>query len=251
MKYVKNQIYNTHYSSSTIPKGTMAELGTIEKDACSYFGKHNKKEFQGYETLKYAIKNLDFDTVLDVGTGEGYQASFLKKEGKSVSTCDFDNISGAHCMAENEYTYKGDFLQIDFEKKFDFVLASHVLEHQRNVGNFIDKLSSVTKNGGYICVVVPIRKPFVTGGHLSIWNPGLLLYNFVTSGIDCSKVYLSQMDYDIGLIVKNTKYNIDKFLLTYDRGDVDLLMNHFPFDLKEPFNGDIMYIDTLKKKKNE
>ena len=30
MKYVKNQVYNTHYQSSTIPKGTMASLGTID-----------------------------------------------------------------------------------------------------------------------------------------------------------------------------------------------------------------------------
>ena len=31
MKYVKNQFYETHYRSSTIPMGTMAGLGTIER----------------------------------------------------------------------------------------------------------------------------------------------------------------------------------------------------------------------------
>ena len=71
MKYIKNQIYETFYKSSTIPKGTMAELGTIEKDACSYYGTHDLKPFNGKEFIDFILNNYNFETVLDVGAGEG------------------------------------------------------------------------------------------------------------------------------------------------------------------------------------
>lgn len=252
MKYVKNQAYNTHYQSSTIPKGTMASLGTIEKDACSHYGKHNSKPFQGFEILEYAVSNLSFTSVLDIGAGEGLQSSYLASHDKDVYKCDFDNIDGVHCSdSKNDYEYKGDFVDINFDKKFDFVLASHVLEHQRNVGKFIDKMIDVAKPNGYICIVVPIRKPFITGGHLTIWNPGLLLYNLVAAGLDCSECYLRQIDYDIGVLIRVNRYNKNNHKLTYDRGDIDLLSRYFPMPLTEPFNGDIMKIDRIRCTKNE
>lgn len=246
MKYVKNQIYKTHYFSSTIPKGTMASLGTIEADACSYYGSHDEKSFNGEKSLNKIIKNLNFNTVLDVGSGEGKQKNFFCSNGKIVKTCDYDLLQAPHSdnLSQN-YDYVGNFLDLKIEKKFDFVFSSHVLEHQRNVGEFLEKKINCTKEGGFICTVVPIRKPFITGGHCTLWNPGLLLYNFVLCGIDCSECYLEQIDYDICLVVKNKKFDIEQIDLCYDRGDVDKLMKFFPFDAPEPFNGDIMYVNTL------
>tara|TARA_R110002126_G_scaffold5401_5_gene28546 strand:- start:2962 stop:3651 length:690 start_codon:yes stop_codon:yes gene_type:complete len=224
----------------------MAELGTIEKDACSHFGKHDKKLFQGYSILENFINKIEFKTVLDVGAGECLQSKYFEQNNKLVSTCDFPNIDGAHCTSKIKYDYPGNFLDLDFAgKQFDFVFSSHALEHQRNAGKFIDKMISVTKEGGYLCIVVPIRKPFITGGHMSIWNSGLLLYNIVASGVDCSKSYIHQLDYDICVVVQLKKVNVNNLNLTYDRGDVDLLKKYFPFNLKEPFNGDVMYHNTL------
>jgi SAM-dependent methyltransferase len=248
MKYVKNQVYKTFYKSSTIPKGTMAEMGTIEKDACSYFGKHDKQSFHGHKILEKIVDKIKFNTVLDVGAGECLQSNYLKKYKKKVYTCDFKNIDGAHCNSNIKYNFLGNFLNIDFkEQKFDFVLASHILEHQHNPGLFIEKIKSVTATNGYVCIIVPIRKPFITGGHLSIWNPGLLMYNLVMAGIDCSESYIQQLDYDICVITKNKQFDLKNIKLTYDRGDIDLLAQYFPFSVKEPFNGDIMYYNTLFK----
>lgn len=246
MRYVKDQNYKTYYRSSTIPKGTMAELGTIEKDASSHFGRHDKKKFHAQAILESAVKNISFKTVLDIGAGECIQADYFKSIGKEVKTCDLAGISGAHCNNQVEYDFQGRFIEIDFkEEKFDFVFSSHTLEHQRNVGLFIDKMLSLVSESGYICVVVPIRKPFVTGGHLTLWNPGILLYNLVAAGIDCSESYVHQLDYDICVIVKVKRFDLKKMQLTYDRGDINLLSDYFPFDVEEPFNGDIMYNNTL------
>lgn len=249
MKYVKNQIYETYYKSSTIPKGTMASLGTVEADACSHYGRHNQLDFWGQSILPDILKNLEFHTVLDIGAGEGRQKDYFTLNGKSVKTCDLKIEGGPHCdISKFSYDYNCNFLDAPIEEKFDFVFSSHVLEHQKNVGLFIDKLISCTKEQGYICTLVPIRKPFITGGHFTIWNGGLLLYNFVMAGIDCSESYLIQKDYEICLVVKNTKFDPKTLELKYDRGDIDKLQKYFPFELTEPFNGDIMYNNTLWRK---
>lgn len=249
MKYVKNQIYETRYKSSTIPKGTMATLGTIEADASSYYGKHEDKKFNGEATLKKIIDKVEFSSVLDIGSGEGHQKAFFEANGKKVKTCDYNFENAAHSNNERQkYDYVGNFINLEIEEKFDLVFSSHVLEHQRNTGLFLDKKISCCKEGGYIFTIVPIRKPFITGGHCSIWNPGLLIYNFILCGIDCSECYLEQIDYDICLIIKNKKFDIESQNLTYDRGDIDKLMKYFPFNLTEPFNGDIMHINTLWRK---
>lgn len=246
MKYVKNQDYKTLYKSSTIPRGTMATLGTIEADASSHYGRHEKIDFCGQTILPEIIENLFFDTVLDIGSGEGKQKDFFISKNKKVKTCDLDIVGGPHCDSSKMfYDYNENFLKAQIDQKFDFVFSSHVLEHQQNVGLFIDKKISCTKENGYICTIVPIRKPFITGGHFTLWNGGLLIYNFVMAGIDCSESYLIQKDYEICLVVKNKKFDINKIELKYDRGDIDKLQKYFPFELTEPFNGDIMYNNTL------
>lgn len=247
MKYVKNQLYETFYKSSTIPKGTMASLGTIEADACSYYGRHDAQECRGQILLEKIIPNLNFESVLDIGSGEGKQKRIFEKMSKKVKTCDFVGFEDSvHCSnKEQGYDYVGDFNRLKIEEKFDFVFSSHVLEHQRNPGFFIDNKIKCCKDGGFICTIVPIRKPFIVGGHCSIWNAGLLLYHFVLAGIDCSESYVEQLDYEIILITKNKKFDLNSMELNYDMGDINKLMKYFPFELTEPFNGDIMKINTL------
>ena len=80
-----------------------------------------------------------------------------------------------------------------------------------------------------------------------MWNAGLLLYNLIISGIDCRNTIVMQHDYDIGIVVKYREFDVGNVPLTYDMGDVDLLSEYFPLEVKEPFNGDIMLVDTLSK----
>ena len=40
-------------------------------------------------------------------------------------------------------------------------------------------------------------------------------------------------------------FDLNGLNLTYDRGDIDILSDYFPFEIEEPFNGDIMYNNTL------
>ena len=76
---------------------------------------------------------------------------------------------------------------------------------------------------------------------MSIWNAGLLLYNLILAGFDCSDAAVATYHYNISVVVK--KKTIEQLPeLHYDNGDIDLLKPYFPkgLDIKEGFNGIIL-----------
>jgi len=242
MKLIKNQFYETLYKSTTIPKGTRATLGTIEADASGYFGKHNTEEFRGKLILDKLIDVCSFKSFLDVGAGELKHTNYVKSFGKDVYTCDKGLKDGKHSYSGN-YDFVGEFNDFEFNRKFDVVFCSHILEHQLNPNLFLKKVLSTTEEDGYIVIIVPPRKPFVTGGHYSIWNAGLVIYNLIMAGNDCSDVMVKQYDYNIGVIAKKKSINIDTINLTHDQHDIErFLTKYFPskLNITEPFNGDII-----------
>lgn len=121
----------------------------------------------------------DVKTVLDIGSGAGEHARLMRHFGKEVFTNDW----------KTGCDYPGAITDIDFEgKQFDAVLCSHVIEHQRNVGQFLDKLVSLVKDGGLIAIAAPSHTQFgFVVGHLSVWSMPLLAYNLVQSGVDCGQ----------------------------------------------------------------
>lgn len=239
---MKNQKYDLLYSSSSNKEKIIARLGTVEMDASGFMGLFEAEEFRGKKIIDKLL-TLDFKTVLDIGAGECKQADFLRRFDKKVFTCDY--AQGNNSLNRDVYDYVGDFNEMSFERKFDCVLASHVLEHQLNINSFMKKMVSITKESGYIVIVVPPRKPFLIGGHVSMWNAGLVLYHLILAGVDCSKeCYIKQYDYNIGIIVKNIKNNIEEIPLTHDGGDIDkLLYPFFPFKSHDGVNGDIFELN--------
>jgi predicted SAM-dependent methyltransferase len=112
--------------------------------------------------------------VLDIGAGkQETHAEIFRKHGYSVDTVDFFENS----------TYKGDFNTVDISKTYDIVWASHCLEHQPNVNNFLKKIYSILNHNGYAVITVPPFKHQIVGGHLTLWNAGLLMYNLVLAGL--------------------------------------------------------------------
>jgi ubiquinone/menaquinone biosynthesis C-methylase UbiE len=243
---MKNQRYDLRYKSSTITE--IAELGTIEKDASGFEGSFETEMFRGKAIIDKLL-TLEFDSVLDVGAGACKQSEFLRENGKEVYTCDYG--LGSNSIGERFYDYIGDFNNLNFDRKYDCVLCSHILEHQLNVNTFLKKVVSVTKENGYIVIVVPPRKPFLIGGHVSLWNAGMVLYNLILAGVDCShECYIKQYDYNIGIIVKNVNNNIEKVGITYDGGDItNLLSGFFPPSLEafDGMNGDILELNWENK----
>lgn len=159
--------------------------------------------------------------ILDIGAGKQEpHAKMFRSKGHVVDTVDFFSTS----------TYTGNFMDIEFTKQYDVIWASHCLEHQLNVNMFLKKCYNVCSDGGLICITVPPAKDWIVGGHVTLWNAGLVIYNLVMSGFDCSNSSIKSYDYNISVIAQKKPFTMPK--LRYDRGDLKTLQQWLPSGLE-------------------
>jgi SAM-dependent methyltransferase len=195
----------------------------------------------------------DCQTVLDVGCGEGLQARAFAEAGKHVTAVDLGRSpywkKGSHKVKFDEgerfpsgglvLKVRADVRSLEGGTAHDLIWASHVLEHQRDVGAFLSLLRSLCRPNGVLAITVPPRKDELVGGHLSTWSPARLIYNMVVAGIDCRQARVSAYGYDISVIVRNVSVpdgTLDG--LCWDNGDINALGPWFPWaGVKERFAG--------------
>ncbi|WP_053977498.1 class I SAM-dependent methyltransferase [Mangrovimonas xylaniphaga] len=190
------------------------------------------------ETLEYLVSNYEFDSVLDVGSGEGKHSDVLREVGKQVTSIDFGTSVYYNKRSENQINILGDYYTYEFDEPFDAIWASHVLEHQPNPNLFLKKLHKDLKEGGVLAITVPPLKHEIVGGHVSLWNAGLLLYQLVLAGFNCKEVAIKAYGYNISVVLR--KQCIKEYPeLSYDSGDIMKMKAFFPNGFGEPFNGDI------------
>ena len=178
------------------------------------------------ETFNQLIDHHIFETVLDVGSGDFTFARMFQEKGKQVYTTDI-----------LESDYQGDFNTIDFDRNFDCIWCAHTLEHQLNVHHFLSKIFHLLDTNGILAISVPPLKHNIVGGHVSLWNGGLLLYNLILAGFDCSEASVKQYGYDISVIVQKKEAILPK--LNYDHGDIEMLAEFFPMKVKQGFYGQL------------
>ena len=128
-----------------------------------------------------------------------------------------------------------DYIKPNFRGGFHAIWASHVLEHQPNVGLFIQKMHRELVEDGWLFVIVPPSKPAIVGGHLTIWNAGLLLYNLIVNGFDCRDAMVHVQGYNIGVFVR--KHTVEIPALRCDSGDIETLAEFFPVPVRQGFDG--------------
>ena len=239
--------YGFHYASSSY-SCSEAALGTIESDVSGKFGRWKKEKFRAEKLALMSAKYKDIKNVLDIGGGNLLASSFFVEQGFIVDVCDFETspyiTKEALVSSGINLFINGDFNNIEITQKYDLVWASHVLEHQPNLHNFILKILKVISNIGYLAIAVPPRKPFIVSGHINLFNPGLLIYRLVLAGLDCSNAKVFQYDGNICFFGKVKKVNLPK--LNYDVGDIEILSKFFPNSPADGFNGDFMYCNLSK-----
>jgi len=195
----------------------------------------NKHKIKSLEALYKIIEIVPNNSkILDIGAGKlNVHANIFREAGFTVDTVDFFE----------ESTYIGDFNQIQIKEKYDVIWASHCLEHQLNVNSFLKKIHNTLKPNGYVAITVPPLKHEIVGGHVNLWNGGLLIYNLILAGFDCSNIMIKKYDYNISGIVRKTNSKIPEASLVYDSPDLITLKDFFPKKLSyrknNIFDGDI------------
>jgi SAM-dependent methyltransferase len=187
------------------------------------------------EALHKLIAEYEFHTVLDIGCGDGLHSDLFRSAGRSVTGIDY--------RPRREDVIAADYMQYKFDQPFDCIWASHVLEHQPNVQAFLHKVYSDLKLGGILAITVPPLKHEIVGGHLTLWNAGLLLYNLVVAGFDCREARCKQYGYNISVITPKIAACLPIGKMQFANGDIELLGNFFPCNSivqwRQAFHGDI------------
>ena len=209
-------------------------------------------EINGIEDILKATDNLGFQSVLDVGFGQGFASIYFSEKGKNVTSIG---------LALDKYYYPKELMNNlnikiyessleDFsyiEQQYDAIWMSHVLEHTRNPGKFLDKAYSLLDRDGWLMLLVPPYKSDLVGGHVSSgWNIGQLIYNLILSGFNVKDGHYIKYGYSVVAFVQKSTDNNDFSFLTYDTGDINLLKEYLPINIYEGMNGHIKSINWFE-----
>lgn len=189
------------------------------------------KELTAKQALDKILTMPDVTTILDVGSGAGHHAEIMRSAGKIVITNSL----------EAPADIIGDFADISEEKKYSCIWAAHVLEHQPNPNNFLKKCFRLLDDDGVLAITVPPMKHNVVGGHVALFNGGILLYHAILAGFDCRHALLKQYGYNISLIVRKRAAHLPD--LRMDSGDIERLAEFFPVPVQQGFDGQLMKVN--------
>lgn len=182
------------------------------------------------QAIEYVLARYAFNSVLDVGAGQGLHAKRFREAGKFVTTID----SSSHWAAPDILM---PIMELETEDQFDLIWCSHVLEHQLNPNLFLKKIFSLLKPGGIYAITIPPMRPKLVGGHVNTWNAGILTYNLVMANYDCRDAAVKEYDYNISIIGR--KRYATHPPLHMDRGDIEKLAPFFPFPATQGMPGAI------------
>jgi SAM-dependent methyltransferase len=208
------------------------------------FAENVRDEFKGMFgnlALQCLLDRFEFENVLDIGSGAGLHADVFEAHRKIVTAVDFGVSVYFRQRPQERTVVQGDYIQLQLDREYDCIWACHVLEHQPNPNLFLRKVHGDLKEGGVVAITVPPLKHEIVGGHLSLWNAGLLLYHLVFAGFDCRMAHVRAYAYNISVIVRKRSITLPP--LDYDSGDIDRLAPFLPNGLHERFDGNIQSLN--------
>ena len=116
---------------------------------------------------------------LDIGSGAGTHTEILRAVGCEVTQLDKYSDSAE---------IKEGFLEHNFRDRYDIVFCSHVIEHQRNCGLFLDKIFDVLSDDGQLVMSAPKHlATTMIEGHINSFVFPIFLQQLIYAGFDCRR----------------------------------------------------------------
>jgi SAM-dependent methyltransferase len=105
---------------------------------------------------KIIPKLVNKHSMIDVGAGMGILTQHLETEFQEITVLDINPEVEKDLRSHNYDVKICDFFKFETDKKFDFVLCSHVMYHldETQMKTFIDKLYSLVNPGGYCFIAL-------------------------------------------------------------------------------------------------
>jgi len=181
----------------------------------------------GDQALVRFVDQYRWHTCIDIGSGSGEHARWMEQRNRNVITVDLGH----------DADIRGDYLALPALGPVDAIWCCHVLEHQVNPGQFLQRCYSDLADDGVLAVTVPPAKHNVVGGHVTLWNAGLLLYQLILAGFDCSGARVGSYGYNISVILRKRPAELPE--LVNDCGDIERIAKFFPIKVRHGFDGRI------------
>jgi SAM-dependent methyltransferase len=143
------------------------------------------------------VKEYSFNSIMDIGCGDGNELNLFRYFASTVVGVNDDPNT-----KNTPVDFFGDYLDYKSDKPFDAIWCSHVLEHIRNPGLFLDKIFHDLKEGGVLALSVPYHDfnsllDSMIFGHFNRYHVPLLIYALVAAGFDCRnlrfRIYCGQI----------------------------------------------------------
>lgn len=123
-------------------------------------------------------------TILDIGCGPGVHLDYFRSRGLVGTGLD---RNPDYFQFHGEIEHVSEISQLR-GRQFDYVFASHVLEHCPDTFSAILEWRKFLKDGGTLIIFVPPFWNDVSNDHWSTgWNVGQLAMTMVAAGFDCRK----------------------------------------------------------------
>ena len=165
----------TEQNSAEIDSGSIALMPDNQRKEYEFeWGAFALIEFLG---SCQSLIGKKYKTALDIGSGLGVQTEIMRHAGLKVFQVD---------KYSETADFQVDFIEHEFKQKFDIIYCSHVIEHQRNVGAFLDKIFDILEDDGLLLISAP-KHPAETliEGHLNCFFTTYFIQHLIHAGFDC------------------------------------------------------------------
>lgn len=163
-----------------------------------------------YENLYFDFINhhaKDYNTVLDIGCGNGLKLLNFKNFGKDVYGVE-PSINFSKVHDRYGLNVKTGFID-DVKEKFDLVILSHVFEHLYGLKKIVKKLENITNK--YLFIEVPgciTKIPSIQNAHNYYFTQNTLNYFLLNSKFSLIRsIYCKSNNYILALYVKTDNDN--------------------------------------------
>ena len=147
--------YHTNQYRTKGNHGTRDNKEIVNNKLTNIF--HEKRRAICTKRIEFISKILkkEYD-LLDIGGGGGTFAMLVKEKVNNLDITELNPLCINECKRLGfKKVFDIDFLEINFEKKYDLITAWHVLEHIKDVNKFVDRLKLIAKK--YVIIEVPIK----------------------------------------------------------------------------------------------
>lgn len=115
-----------------------------------------------HQSIIKEIKN-DHKLILDIGCGNGWAAGMLIPKGKRIISLDVSSVNAINAYKNTPHSDHAaliaDVYNIPLRKQsIDCIIASEIMEHLSDPGDFISGLSTLLKPGGKLIITTPYNE---------------------------------------------------------------------------------------------